>query len=653
MKISNKILLFTTIVIIISIAAVASLLLKENAKYNEQVGYERINSAIDDLSSGITDMLDDSMKNAVSISKNYKVVEAMEKGSFDDLKKALDDLNEIINMDTISITDTSGNIIIRQHQPDKRGDNILSQTNVQKALEGEIYTTLEPGALVKLSCRTGAPIYDTGGNIIGTVVTGHTFEDSDLLDELKSLHNVELTVFSGSEKIASTVMQDESEDSDNTDTEIASKVMEDGQPYTGTAKILGVPYFTTYKPLTDQDGKIVGVIFAGLSKQDAQQFTKTSIIHTLIMAAIIIILCVLILFHFVDRNIKRPMYKLTEVSKMLSEGNLNVDISSKTKTKKDEIALLTQSMGEMISQLQSYIFDITNVLTEMAKKNFTVKSTVEYMGDFKPIHKALIDISSALCISFSNIRATATQFNNTSQQIATSAQMLASGAAEQAGEISEMSASVNDISEEINKNAEKVRLAVENVNNTAADATAGNEQMKHMLSAMNDIKITSDQIGEIIKTIDSIAFQTNILALNAAVEAARAGNAGKGFAVVAEEVRNLSQKSAEAAKQSSDLINSSISAVNKGYEIADNTADMIQNVTVKVDVVKSTLLEIEKAFLSQTEQMNHIDLGLEQIKSVVNANSATSEENAAASEEFSSQAILLAEEIQQFKTERE
>jgi methyl-accepting chemotaxis protein len=250
MKLSKKIPLFTILMIMISVIIIAGLSVAENYIYNKQVSYERVDSSINDLNKQIQLMLERSRRNAVSISQNYRLMNALENQNFDQMKSALDELNQYLEADTISITDLEGNVMIRQHEPSKLGDNISNQANVQQALEGKILTTLEPGALVKLSCRTGAPVRNEKGDIIGTVVTGYTFENSDFLDELKALHNTELTIFANDIRIATTITQNgERAVGTSLNEKIAKIVLEEGKPYTGKADILGVPYITEYLPL--------------------------------------------------------------------------------------------------------------------------------------------------------------------------------------------------------------------------------------------------------------------------------------------------------------------------------------------------------------------------------------------------------------------
>ncbi|HBR01749.1 MAG TPA: hypothetical protein DD738_03980, partial [Ruminiclostridium sp.] len=367
MKLSKKIPLFTILMIIISVIIIAGLSIGENLTYNKQASYDRVESSINDLNKQIQFMLERSKRNAISISQNYRLMNALSNQNFDQMKSVLDDLNQSLEADTISITDLKGNVMIRQHEPSKLGDNILKQANVQQALEGKVLTTLEPGALVKLSCRTGAPVRNENGDIIGTVVTGYTFENSEFLDELKALHNTELTIFANDVRIATTVMQNgERAVGTLLDENIAKVVLEDGKPYTGKADILGASHITKYVPLRNTEGKVVGAVFAGLSEADINKAAIDFILHMVIAAILIIATCAFILVQFINKSIKQPMHRLTEVSNMLAQGHLNVEIENTTSSKKDEVGLLNEAMYQMVGQIRSYISDITHVLSAMS-----------------------------------------------------------------------------------------------------------------------------------------------------------------------------------------------------------------------------------------------------------------------------------------------
>jgi len=650
MKLSKKIPLFAILMIMISVVIIAGLSIVESYTYNKQVSYERVDSSINDLNKQIQLMLERSRRNAVSISQNYRIMNALANQNFDQMKAALDDLNQYLEADTISITDLEGNVMIRQHEPSKLGDNISNQTNVQEALEGKVLTTLEPGALVKLSCRTGAPVRNEKGDIIGTVVTGYTFENSNFLDELKALHNTELTIFANDIRIATTITQNgERAVGTSLNENIAKTVLEEGNTYTGKADILGVPHITEYVPLRNTEGEIVGVVFAGLSEAAANKATRDSILHMAAAAILIIAICAFILFRFMNKNIKQPMYKLTEVSTMLAQGHLDVEVESATSSKKDEVGLLNEAMYQMVRQLKAYISDITQVLSAMSNNDFTVKSSVSYIGDFTVIGTSLHGISSSLNETLLLINTATEQVSSGASQVSSGAQALATGSTEQAASVEQLNASISEVSKQTEENAAQVRRATAQLGEAGERLNEGGKQMSQLIEAMSDINSSSNQIANITKVIEDIAFQTNILALNAAIEAARAGNAGKGFAVVADEVRNLAAKSAEAAKQTASLIGASVETVEKGSEITTETAQIVQDAVRNLAAIIEDIGQVEQASNQQSLSIGQIRQGLEQVSTVVQSNAATAEENSAISEEMSAQAAMLRQEVAKFK----
>lgn len=650
MKLSKKIPLFTILMIMMSVIIIAGLSIAENLTYNKQVSYERVESSINDLNKQIQLMLERSRRNAISISQNYRLINALENQDFDQMKSALDNLNQSLEADTISITDPKGNVMIRQHEPSKLGDNILNQTNVQQALEGEVLTTLEPGALVKLSCRTGAPVYNENGDIIGTVVTGYTFENSEFLDELKTLHNTELTIFANDVCIATTITQNgERAVGTSLDENIAKSVLEGGESYTGKADILGTSHITKYVPLKNTEGKIVGAVFAGLSEADAYKATIDSILHMVIAAILIIAACAFILVRFINKSINQPMHRLTEVSNMLAQGHLGVEIGHATDSKKDEVGLLNEAMHQMVTQIRSYISDITHILSAMSDNDFTAKSSVSYVGDFTVIGTSLLGISGSLNRTLILINTAIEQVSSGASQVSDGAQVLATGSTEQAASVEQLSASISEVSEQAEENAVQVRRATAQLGEAGTRLNEGSKQMSHLIGAMSDISSSSHQIVKITKVIEDIAFQTNILALNAAIEAARAGNAGKGFAVVANEVRNLAAKSAAAANQTAALIGASVEAVEKGSQITTETAQIMQDAIRDLAAIIDDIGKVEQASNQQTFSIEQIKEGLAQVSAVVQSNAATAEENSAISEEMSTQAAMLRQEVAKFK----
>ena len=346
------------------------------------------------------------------------------------------------------------------------------------------------------------------------------------------------------------------------------------------------------------------------------------------------------------RALSRPINEMASAAENIAEGNLNVAI---TYVSRDEIGSLANSLKSAAHTLQLYIRDISSHLDLIARGDLTAEISQEYAGDFAPIKDALVTISDDLNRALTTISNSAEQVNSGASQMSGGAQELAQGTTEQAGTVEELAAASSDISDKVKENAESVRVMAGYVDEAVAQIGRGNTQMDRMLSAMNDISTSSNEIGKIIKAIDDIAFQTNILALNAAVEAARAGAAGKGFAVVADEVRNLAVKAADAAKQTTALIDDSVQNVQHGTEMANSTAKALNDAAEKIHLVGETIAKVSSASDGQALAIRQITIGVEQVSSVVQTNSATAEESAAASEELSAQADMLLGLVNHFR----
>ena len=371
---------------------------------------------------------------------------------------------------------------------------------------------------------------------------------------------------------------------------------------------------------------------------------STNIFHnaTLALALVVVgtIIIGLALTLFIARCILSPVKEIEAAALKMGQGDFDIEISYQSK---DELGVLADQMRDLTRRIHTIIDDENAFLAKMAAGDFTVDSTCpdQYIGTFQPLLHSFLGISDRLNQTMSQISTASDQVSSGADQVANGAQVLAQGSTEQASSVEELAASINDVSQQVTQNAESARNASSKASEVGDSMTQCNSKMQEMIDAMAEINDSSQEISKILKTIEDIAFQTNILALNAAVEAARAGTAGKGFAVVADEVRNLAAKSDQAAKATKALIERSVQAVENGTQIANETADSLLSAVEGAQDMGRIVDQISTASDHQADAIDQITLGIDQISSVVQSNSATSEESAAASQELSSQAQVM------------
>lgn len=390
-------------------------------------------------------------------------------------------------------------------------------------------------------------------------------------------------------------------------------------------------------------------VISAMSVQEYNAQTVKTLVNLVLVLLLSTLIVVAVSRVVITRRL-RPISELNEELKAISEGRLQVAMTYESE---DEVGEMAAALRLCSENLSSYVHEIDRLMTHLANSDLTAMPEVEFMGDFIPIQHAISESMRKLTDLMRGISQAADQVSASSDQVSGGAQALAQGATEQASSVEELSNTITELSATVRENSEMAQMASENATRVNGEIIESSEKMEQSLRLMEEIRTSAGKVDEIIKSIENIAFQTNILALNAAVEAARAGQAGKGFAVVADEVRNLAAKSAEASQATTELIGSMVSSIRKGSESMQETKRYMDNVVADAAEITEVFHRISQASEQQSISILQVTQGADQISSVVQTNSATAEESAAASEELSGQAQMLKDMIGQFRLPHE
>ena len=407
--------------------------------------------------------------------------------------------------------------------------------------------------------------------------------------------------------------------------------------------VFGEMYLVSLDLQEDFEDTIIYNVESGAKRANANSQLAINSIILLSVVILIGVIVAVLLGIFISKLISRPIKKLVDASNQIALGDTEVNVIAETK---DEIGDLMSAFGRMIENVRDQVLVVEKIADGDMTVDVIVHSDKDLLG--QKLHEMVVKNNEVL----SNIKVASDQVAAGAQQISDTSMSLSQGATEQASSVEELSASIVEISEQVKLTAGNAQSASVQSMQTGEKVEDGNRQLRGLIEAIENISIKSTEIEKIIKTIDDIAFQTNILALNAAVEAARAGAAGKGFAVVADEVRNLAGKAAEAANNTTQLIEETIQAVGKGTSLAGSTAKAMEEVVQNTAKVAELVDGIADASNAQASAISQITTGIEQISTVVQSNSATSEESAATAEELSGQAQMLNHQISKFRLSR-
>ena len=554
----------------------------------------------------------------------------------------------IIGLDGISILD---------------GKDYSDRAYVKSAMKGEtaVSEPLVSKITGQLSIMVSAPIWEggvPGKKVAGVVyfVPNETFLN-DIVASLQVSPNGSAYILNNAGYTIAHKNMDNVKNRENTQEDAKTdKKLKDladlevrmtlGESGFGRYEYGGSRKFLAFSPIEGTEGWSLAI---NAPTKDFTQSTVNGIIITIILMVVFLAISSYMAYRLA-RQIGEPVKDCAQRLRLLAEGDLDTPVHEIHTG--DETQILADSARTLVRGFRLMIQDMDEMLAEMSRGNLTADSKCEeaYVGGYRGLLDSARKLSAQLSDTLRQINQSADQVSAGAEQVSAGAQALSQGATEQASAIEELAATINDISGKIIATADRAGDVHSQSSETGREVEQCNEQMFELVNAVRDIGESSSQIGKIIKTIEDIAFQTNILALNAAVEAARAGTAGKGFAVVADEVRNLASKSAEASKSTSVLIEGSARSVEKGMKIADETAASLQKAVISTENTVKAVDKITEATAEQSQAVSQVTQGVDQISSVVQTNSATAEESAAASEELSGQAVILKELVGQFKT---
>jgi methyl-accepting chemotaxis protein len=591
-----SILLIVSVIVVVTLAVGFSIL--EFADTMQQQAEVQAAKGVEGLSQQIGLKKAEAEQIALMLSNSQQVINGLKIKDSDNLKNFMDGIIAKIGADYVSFTDGNGELLYETDSIVKYSNDISDQEIVETALAGDAIVHIEKGVDVPLIISAVYPVTSDGRYIHGTVKAVIRLDSNDLLDNCKSVTQTDLTIFCDNMRIATTIQNNGVRVvGTELDPKIADIVLNQKNEYSGEADILGQKYITFYSPILNYKDETIGVLFAGKSMEQFNSELNQILLIIIIISAATIIFVAVISILIVNRSITRPIQKTSNLAKELASGHLDFSVNIRNR---DEIGELNSILERDVKQA------------------------------FKKIEKARVDIDNA-----------SDQVAAGTRQLSDGSQLISSGATEQASSLEVLTSSVALIAEQATHNAESASIANRLSLEAKTSATQGNELMQNMQQAMETINKSSLDISKIIKVIEDIAFQTNILALNAAVEAAHAGAHGKGFAVVAQEVRNLAAKSADAANETTVLIQKSIENVGSGTDIANKTAVSLKSIVGSIEEAVKLVGEIASSSDEQANAVKQINSDLGQLAKVVQTNSATAQQTAASSEELSSQAELL------------
>ncbi len=653
-SLSTTVMRFTILLLLSAVACISIFTMVSMSTVAKSVAQKAANASIKMAELQLEKRTLAAEEDSVAVAGDNNIVMLLEAGVYGGVRSTAQSLRRTLEAGDITLTDATGTVVARTSSTDT-GDSLQFMkcvSNAASAAKGTSVVGMEKGTQIPYGIHAAAPIY-SDGKLLGIAIVSYDLSDNTFVDELKEMTDNEFTVFMGNERISTTLEQDGERAVGTTlDEKIADVVINQNQSYNGSTKIFNESYIANYTPITTSDGSVTGVLFSGYSLHDLNQRILVNTIICIVVALAMIALGLFLGGALLKKSLKKPLEKVVYTINAIAVGDMNDEVTQNLASieEKNEIGSLARSMEEAVRSIKKIDEDTQYLAKALAAYDLTASVDTDcHKGIYKNIAQIVATLFQEIVSNLKGIRDIAAKIDSHTATVSEASQSMAQGSTEQASSIDELAATISSIATQVEHNASNAENASALAHASGADVQRSNELMENLLRAMNEITKTSNEINSIVTTIDELAFQTNILALNAAVEAAHAGQHGRGFAVVADEVRNLAGQSAQAAQDTATLVESSLSATQTAIRYAHETSKALSGVVTKSGEMTTMIANIATAAADESQMIAQVNIGIDQIVTVVQANSAIAEETAATSHELGQQTQKLKEMVGRYQ----